>query len=252
MPEAFHNLVYLFEYRTPLSWPTIKSILQNKVSASSYFWLAFTPTAATLLRHSNETVSIGGLTLSLSLPFSWVIFFFAALCFSLATTIYRLKCPELIKGFSNFSEVEKAQVTARQLLFIIADDADTSKGAADPLFADAIMELISGDDYAEVLNEAQSRRKVVMREQNRWLTTLPLNDYIASNPGKFPLTDAKLENNNAELYWLGSSILATEHNRPWRSVVSLVIFLGFALLLVVLIQSIISVIEIGILEKIGR
>ena len=93
-----------------LSWSRLRNFGDNQILKSSYFWIAFVPLVAKILRHVNS-VNIEFykeiIKLDLELPFSWQLFFWGALFTSIANLIYAIKCPDIIKNFDDFSEFEQ-------------------------------------------------------------------------------------------------------------------------------------------------
>lgn len=72
-------------------------------------WMLITPVFAKALSSTNS-VTVSFLQtdndISLSLPFSWQVFFFCALSFTIANLIYFYKCPLLIKKYGYYSDFE--------------------------------------------------------------------------------------------------------------------------------------------------
>jgi hypothetical protein len=99
-------------------WTTLKQHGQSQWVRSSYFWLFFVPVVAHSMSSLNEgtTLDLGDwhLELSMKLPFSWKLFYFGAVCFSLAGIVYyffaRAWCG-ITTGFRNSSIRVKAQRT---------------------------------------------------------------------------------------------------------------------------------------------
>ncbi len=73
-----------------------------------YIWLAIVPVISHALSKLEDTIKITVLDHTFSLvtrlPFSWQCFYFSALFFSLATVVYHLACPRIIKEFKDFRE----------------------------------------------------------------------------------------------------------------------------------------------------
>ncbi|OCH11036.1 hypothetical protein [Aliivibrio sp. 1S128] len=90
-----------------LNWSQLNQIKNIKMISSMYIWIFIVPIAAKVLSLTNEmaTVTLFDYTfqVNLALPFSWRLFYFAALFFALATLIYQARCPRLIKEYSTFA-----------------------------------------------------------------------------------------------------------------------------------------------------
>lgn len=77
---------------------------------SAYFWIVAVPMAAKLFEAiesgSNFVIPGTSISITLSLPFSWKVFFLSALLTSLGNLIYSLTCPAIIRDYSNFRDFE--------------------------------------------------------------------------------------------------------------------------------------------------
>ena len=95
------KFISFFNFKSNLIWSSLKHLNNNRLITTSYYWMIITPITAKLLDNVEESVKIGELSITLSLPFSWTLFFFSATCFSFANLIFFWKCPEIIKKFEN-------------------------------------------------------------------------------------------------------------------------------------------------------
>src|SRR6266404_1085106 len=91
-----------------VTWSDLRGLGTNPVLKSSYFWLAFVPIAAKLLLQLKQPFVFKVLgkehMLYLHLPFSWYIFYFSAVAFAIATALFGLFCPRIIKRYSSFAD----------------------------------------------------------------------------------------------------------------------------------------------------
>ena len=108
------------DLQNPFGWESLKMFGSNKLFQSSYFWLFFVPVIARLLKNIPETITVPiwaeKLTIPLTLPFSWKIFFFSSIFFSLASFIYSLRCPAIIKNYRTLDDFKAEGRTARQVV----------------------------------------------------------------------------------------------------------------------------------------
>lgn len=80
---------------------------ENRILRTSYFWLLFVPIAARLLHkfEYEQTIKLKAFDYSFvidpALPFSWKVFFYGALAFSIANAIFTLRRPWFTK-YENF------------------------------------------------------------------------------------------------------------------------------------------------------
>lgn len=92
-------------------WSFLNKIQDVKFISSMYIWIFVVPIAAKLLSKTNEIIFVTifnhPFELNLGLPFSWKMFYFSALFFTIATVIYQTKCPRLIREYPNFSAFEQ-------------------------------------------------------------------------------------------------------------------------------------------------
>lgn len=90
------------------AWSALARIGESKVVRSSYLWFLLVPIAAKVLASTNRTLDLQllgtNLTLTLDLPFSWTLFFFASLFFALGTALYTLRVPTFISLFPTGAE----------------------------------------------------------------------------------------------------------------------------------------------------
>lgn len=94
-----------------INWSTISVLGNNKIVLKSYIYLIIVPVLARLLSNLKSPF-IYDLTngyiikIPLELPFNWVIFYFAALFFTIGTIIYSLFAPQIVKEDSSFGDFE--------------------------------------------------------------------------------------------------------------------------------------------------
>lgn len=94
-----------FKEYIPL-WSFFRSLRTNRLVSSTYIWLIIVPLAVKATSGLNESLSfeIAGTmhSISLTLPFSWQIFFLSALMFVIGNILFILFSPEFIKLYSDF------------------------------------------------------------------------------------------------------------------------------------------------------
>jgi hypothetical protein len=100
-----------------------------------YIWLLVVPTASKLLFNIGEAAKIvvflHPFTVNLTLPFSWKVFYLAAIFFTFATLLFKFRCPKLIRDHRNYDSFsaekrpvypaglrENSQVKYTRFLFI--------------------------------------------------------------------------------------------------------------------------------------
>jgi hypothetical protein len=96
------------EYIAIPNWTSLSSLGKAKVFKSSYLWVVVVPIIAKLFKGIEDIVSINAFgvqwSLTIGLPFSWKIFYFASFSIGLGMIVYALRSPEMIRKFNNYSE----------------------------------------------------------------------------------------------------------------------------------------------------
>ena len=88
----------------PPLWSNLRSWGNNSLLKTSYIWLFLVPILAKALSNINSlTIPWLKNPITLSLPFSWSLFYISAIFFSIAGGIYAITCPTIIRKYENFS-----------------------------------------------------------------------------------------------------------------------------------------------------
>ena len=94
--------------KTILRWSSLSRLGRNRVFKFWYIWLFFVPILAKLLSNLGPDLAFSlfgeEINLHFGLPFSWQMFYFSSVAFSIATIIYQTRCPLIISRYSRFSE----------------------------------------------------------------------------------------------------------------------------------------------------
>lgn len=101
-----------------MNWLKLANIGNSKIVKSMLIWMLITPILAKALSSVNSVTLPFFQTdqnLTLSLPFSWQVFFFCALAFTIANIIFTYKCPSIISKYNNFADF-KTKEDSRYLL----------------------------------------------------------------------------------------------------------------------------------------
>ncbi len=92
-----------------MSWLSISEIGNSRVVRSMLIWMIITPVLAKAFSSVNSvnfSIFKTDQAIILSLPFSWQVFFFCALSFTIANIIFLIKCPPLIRKYNNYADFE--------------------------------------------------------------------------------------------------------------------------------------------------
>jgi hypothetical protein len=92
-------------------WSVVQKLSRNKLLASSYVWLIIVPIFAKLLAQVESPIELtniaAGLVIDLTLPFSWKVFYCAAVLFSVGGLVYSLSCPKLIQTVQSYGDFKQ-------------------------------------------------------------------------------------------------------------------------------------------------
>lgn len=144
-------------------WLALGKLGESKLVRSSTVWLAIVPTTAKLFERIEDhfPITVLGHTFDIhpALPFSWQIFFFAAVFFTVGNLLYSWKCPAFLRAFKTPADFVKAggvdQLIADAMAFflkplsgpepdrVIADFLTRFAVAGDPIEPDKRATIIS-------------------------------------------------------------------------------------------------------------
>lgn len=159
-------LRFAVEDSLALSWSALNSLGRNRVLATSYFWFAFVPIAARVFDQLDSllTFKLFGAQISMNthLPFSWEMFFYAAVAFSVGGLIYNLRCPSIISKYDSLGDFRDEGKQARMLPAEFVKNASSADGALCyeflRRFTSRQLPPVSlsddGDDYWNAMSEA--------------------------------------------------------------------------------------------------
>ncbi len=112
-------------------WHKLRNIQKNRLVQSSYIWLVIVPVSAKLFSKISDTItfSIGEFQyqFDMVLPFSWVLFYFAALFFTIGNVLFVVFAPQIIKENEDYGGFESAGRGYSHLIDYIKEDVDRGK-----------------------------------------------------------------------------------------------------------------------------
>jgi hypothetical protein len=101
-------------------WNSFKALGRSKIIRTSYWWLFLVPLLAKLLEATGDELTLNifdaELTITLNLPFSWVLFYFSAVSFSIASLIYITRCPRSADKYDDYEEWKKSGKDSTSLI----------------------------------------------------------------------------------------------------------------------------------------
>lgn len=201
-------------------WSDLGKLGENSAVRSSMLWMLVVPVAAKALAPLEYfTFALGGemMRINLTLPFSWTLLYFAALCFGSASLLYSWWCPRFIRVYPSVREFKELGKGSRTLI--------------DSFVRDSAIELA----YSFEGNKRDLRYNFAANYLSSFSGTgEPDLDYINANLESDFVPEEKLD----EAFWYVRSAL--EHHWPCRRLIisSLFAFGGFWLLAIVALNSI--------------
>lgn len=181
------------------------------------------PMVSKTLRLVEDKVSFNvfgaSITVDLHLPFSWAAFYFASLSFTFALLLFAWKCPTLIKLYEDFADFISSENHLKRLPKYINE---VTNEMSDNIFVSRYISF--GNEYSSGTEEDN------------------ILGYIGSKsePKRFQIAVTKTSEPTA--YGDVIELIETERLNVLRTVAALY-FLGYALMLVVLIQNLIFVVR---------
>jgi hypothetical protein len=111
---------------TTINWATISILGKNKIVNRSYIYLIIVPILARLLSDLKSPFSYQftngyELEIPLELPFNWVLFFFAALCFTIGTIMYTMFAPQIIREDESYGDFDAKIKTSVHIKWYLDD-----------------------------------------------------------------------------------------------------------------------------------
>ena len=197
-------------------WLSLSAFSKSTLVRSMAYWLFITPIAAKAFASINKldltTIGFNGYV-EFALPFSWTVFFFSALFFSIGNFIYTLKCPEIIKDYQHFDDYASKQKSTHYLIESFKRDLEKWKGfAPDKTFYELVLRYspIPKLDESNVTSEKWTRLADSLKEA--------VNNPMAN-------------------IFSGCKLVLKEASEPWRIATAIFYLLGLALFLVVILQN---------------
>ncbi|MCF7699978.1 hypothetical protein [Loktanella sp. M215] len=108
-------------YFPAFDWEALKSILDNKIVASTNIWVFVLPAIMVLTEKFPVSLQIfpfgaqAPLELSLKIPYNWFLLYFAAMAFFCARLIYVIRCPNFLRQYRSAADAVNNGVTAEIL-----------------------------------------------------------------------------------------------------------------------------------------
>lgn len=145
------------------SWESLSKIQNTWHVKTTYVWLFIVPIAAKFLSQLDDNVTLTifqhQFNVLLNLPFSWKMFYFGALCFSLSNVMYLARCYPIVKENRSYFDFEK---NGKGKLQIVQYAKQIGMELGSEVCASSTDQLKNSDlkdVFWEVFQEASIRRK---------------------------------------------------------------------------------------------
>lgn len=141
-------------HRTVPRWSALGQMGESKILRSSYFWLFAVPLLAKVFAFAEPHILHlpQGIRLHLALPFSWKLFYFSSVAFAVASLLYSLACPRVVRDYQRYSEWSDQgrgdRQIARELFFLLFRPS-----------VSAIQQEAVVEHFAEITNAEVPRRE---------------------------------------------------------------------------------------------
>ena len=148
-----------------INWQQLRSINKSKFINTMYIWIFLVPIAARLLENVQEvaTVTIFNYTFEahLTLPFSWLVFYFSAIAFATANLIFQFRCPAIVKEHKDYTDFKQANMGVEHL--------DRYMDQVN-LNWEGLRQLLEGQDdyFSEVAEAANPRQEDGLLRKRFW------------------------------------------------------------------------------------
>jgi hypothetical protein len=210
-------------------WQQLRKLGANRLIKSAYFWLVFVPIVARILDHAQSPINFAlgrsTIALTLALPFSWQVFFLAALATGFANVIYSVVCPAIVRDFETFSDFSSSGRGKAQLVNYIRQTLRRFRGSSNQYDFRTF-----GDLGVKYTNHGDWRLPEGHLQELHW----------EKLSRKF--RSAELNEKTNELFWALRDI-ADRANLRWRFLCTLFYGIGTLLATLVLAQNINSVLN---------
>lgn len=208
-----------------LLWSHLPKLGNNRVIRSSYFWIVFVPVVAKVLEKFPEKVQVSDMIFTAALPFSWVLFYFAACTFGLATLIFSLNCPPLIRDFRDWAALKDTGRTTQQML------VDFSNWLRN-----------GGEIYTAEGDKVEHDEAVDTMERKFCVSVSSSSGSIQSAHRRAKILSIR-PGNEADAFWYIRGYMQADKPRV-RQVISALYFIGFILIAIVLFQNFVFVLKV--------
>lgn len=238
-------------YFTGIKWSTLKTILDNKIVASTYIWIILLPIIMNATSKFPESIeifpwgSIQPINIALEIPINWYSIYFSALIFSLARIIYVYKCPDFLRNYSSASDATSKGITAEIVWDKICDHirlhyARNIKESSDEARAIIkILQVLEGRDN-KINADIQKRSSFSYISKKYYVTDKPgtgLFTFIDGSDPNFSLSATRSADRSSNLLIWRFIELQDLYSPSYRLITTILTSIGALLLLIPVAQG---------------
>ncbi|OEF08654.1 hypothetical protein [Vibrio genomosp. F10] len=202
--------------KVSFNWCDLKKIGDTKFVNSMYVWIFVVPLLVKAFEYVEDEKLVFQIfqqpvPISTTLPFSWAMFYFSALCLALGNLVYLIKCPKIIKEHPTYHSYLNEGKKLKQLAQYCEDISF---------------------DWGKLAKNIENKRQQILHAKRDFLN-------IASNTtDQYQEIDAE---DPIHYFWPIHEFADTKFT-PYRYVCLCLFFVGFALFGIVSIQNFMAVI----------
>ena len=237
-----------FKYN--IGWEFISNYAQNRFVKTSYIYLILVPLIAKSLSNLENPLRIilSGIEykFDLTLPFSWVLFYFAAFCFTIGYIIYSVFAPPIVKENKDLSSFNNAKKNFNHLVGYLANLGIHNEYVEGLGLEIMKAKSVSGVNYSK----SQLSNKKSPKDLEKIMQKMEIYNCLYSNIRDYNKENKTISEYQNESGYISLSFWAihTYANRifsaNWK-IASLIFFaLGTIMISIIFLQNLIYVIKI--------
>lgn len=233
-----------------IGWEFISNYAQNRFVKTSYVYLIVVPLIAKLLSNLENPLRIilSGIEykFDLTLPFSWVLFYFAALCFTIGYIIFSVIAPPIVKENKDLSSFNNTKKNFNHLVGYLANLGIHDDYVKELGLDVSITKSVSGVHHSRsILSSKKSPEqleKVMQKIEVYNCLYRNINDFNKENQ-----TISQYQNESGYVslsFWAIHTYANRIFSANWKIASLLFFIIGTILISIIFIQNIIYVIKI--------
>ena len=154
------------KWNSTRTWRALAKLGNKKLVQRMYIWLFITPSAVKLLdTFENWLIESfqNNIQVDLSLPFSWWLFFFASLAFTLGNIWFSIFCPNIIRNHANYGDFAASRLPPMLIWEFLRDFSTIGKNKLNAKLCFPENEIIQAQ-YKHDNFYLKNTRKTIMKQ----------------------------------------------------------------------------------------